>query len=137
MNGEPAWIRLADRYTRLRWIGITLYIAALCVFPFRLLLVYRGVLHPLPGVFPNLAALGISLGAFGSANDTALFALRQLDGLGKVPVRHAAELAHERSTRAERLESTLNTPRVALLLPVVAALLIVWLTYTTFNGYES
>ena len=137
MNGEPAWIRLADRYTRLRWVGITLYVVALCVFPLRLVLVYRGVLHPLPGVFPNIAALGISLGAFGSANDTALFALRQLDGVGKVPVRHTAELAQERARRADRLESTLNTPNVAFILPVVAALLTGWLSYTTLNGYVS
>lgn len=135
MTATGSWERLADRHARLRWVGVGLFVAALCLLPARAVLVYRGVLAPLPGILPNFAALGISLGAFGVANDTVLFALRQLDALGGVPARHAAELAHERTVRPRHLEGALSEPMIAVALPSIAFGLVCWLGYTALRGY--
>ena len=135
MTPTGSWELLADRHARLRWVGVGLFVTALCLLPFRVALVYRGLLSPLPGILPNFAALGISLGAFGVANDTALFALRQLDALGRVPPRHASELAHERAVRPHHLEGALSEPAIALVLPSVAFVLLGWLGYTAVHGF--
>lgn len=134
MTGAAAWERMADRYTRLRWVGIGIFLLGLGMLPVRIALVIAGDLPLVPGILPNLATLGISLGAFGTANDTALFALRQLESLGRVPARHAPELATERRRRAERFEATVSAPGVALFLPVLAAALWSWLAWSAWQA---
>lgn len=122
--------RHAALYTRLRWLGIAFFVVAAVLLVVRVWLVAQGALPPLRGILPSIAGLGFSLGSFGTANDTALSALRRLEGLGALRPAWAAELAHERAVRRARLDALHAAPRVALGLPVATALLLAWLAWS-------
>lgn len=122
--------RHAALYTRLRWLGIACFVVAAGLLGVRVWLVAQGSLPPLRGVLPSIAGLGFSLGSFGTANDTALHAIRRLEGLAPLRPAWAAELAHERAVRRARLDTLHAAPRVALGLPVATVLLLAWLAWS-------
>ena len=116
---------VAARYAALRWLGMGLFMASAATFLLALTAAALGRaewLHALPGIF----AMGMSLGAFGTANDTAVHAMAELARRGALPERHRGELATEQSRRPGRLESVHASPRAALVFPVLAAVVMVW-----------
>jgi hypothetical protein len=66
-----------QRHAALRWIGVALFIAALPGVAVLLLHVVTGK-SPVGHVMNCVLALGLSLGAFGTNNDTAVHAMREL-----------------------------------------------------------
>jgi hypothetical protein len=123
VSASPDWAAVARRHGRLRWVGIVLFCVAAGVLLLRLVLVAQGTLPPVRGLLPCVAGLGFSLGAFGTANDTALHAMTRL----RDPGAFGHELAHERAVRPARLAAVHAAPRAALVLPVLASLLLAWL----------
>ena len=60
------------------------------------------------------------LSAFGTNNDTAVHAMRELARLRALPTPFRAELARERERRPTGLADVHASPKAAFLLPVVA-----------------
>ncbi len=117
--------QLASSYTlfsRLRWVGIASFALAapLFVISVAALLVGRGGWGL---VLPGVAALGLSLGAFGSANDSAIYAARELGLRGAAPPAAAAEVAVEAARRPARLAKAHASPKTAFAVPVLVLLL--------------
>lgn len=118
----------ATLHARLRWAGIGLFGLALIAFALNLAAAAAG--HaPFARVLLSVFALGMSLGTFGANCDTALHAMRQLHREGRLPARFAAEWAHERAVRPEKIEALHAAPRMALALPVVAFLAVTWASW--------
>jgi len=130
MSDVSTWEGLAALHTRLRWLGAALFLVAAVLLVVRVVLVAQGALPPIRGILPSIAGLGFSLGSFGTANDTALWAMSKLDASGALPPAYTTELAHERSVRAERLAGVHAAPKVALGMPVAAVLLLAWLAWS-------
>lgn len=113
-------------YGRLRWVGVGLFCCALPILP--LVIAAAAVYDGRWGwVFPAIGTLGLSLGAFGTANDTALWSLRQAARLGALPAEAEAELRHELAVRPARLEALHDSPKASWLIPLLAASLIGWM----------
>ena len=108
-----------QRYSGWRWLGIGLFCVALPGPPLAVgAIVMKGAslkLIPL-----SMLTLGLSLGSFGTANDTAVHALRELAHRG-APVPAAAELTIEQEHRPARLAELHDSPKAALILPLIAA----------------
>ncbi|MEN9784928.1 MAG: hypothetical protein RLZZ299_192 [Pseudomonadota bacterium] len=124
MGGDE--VRRAVIHARLRWVGVVAFPAAACVLT---ALVAAGVVGALPPgqVLPGVAALGLSLGAFGVNNDTALRLADAASQRGEaLPGWLAAELAHERRVRAVRLGALHASPRAAWILPAVSLGVLAW-----------
>ncbi|MBM4368210.1 MAG: hypothetical protein FJ102_18505 [Deltaproteobacteria bacterium] len=118
MNERTTW----TAFSSLRWVGIALFVVAIPLFALGLaaLLAGRaGIGTALPGV----AALGLSLGAFGTANDTALAAARNLARAGQAPAVAAAELDTEARKRAARLATLHASPKAAVIIPILVVAL--------------
>lgn len=113
-------------YARLRWVGVVLFCCALPIPP--LVVAAAALAGGRWGwLFPAMGTLGLSLGAFGTANDTALWSLRQAARSGALPPEAAAELRHEVAARPERLEALHDSPKASWLIPIFAATLIAWM----------
>lgn len=114
------WRAAANRFRGLRWVGVVLFACALVVFGWHVVLVATAQL-PWWKVIPCLLGLGLSLGSFGAADDSAIHALSVLDRAGALDdPGAAAELAAERAARPARVESAHHSPKAALILPLVA-----------------
>ncbi len=114
------WVARADRHAGLRWIGVGLFGAAAVLFVAGVGAIATGR-APL-GVLPwCLVSVGLSLGSFGTNDDTALHALAELARRGAVPARHKAEWDKERKLRGSRLSTIHTHPRTSLVLPLFAA----------------
>ncbi len=113
-------------FNRVRWVGIGLFVVALPVLPTTLFAATQGAVGWL-FVLPAIGCLGLSLGAFGTANDTALHAARAAAQVGTLPADVAAELAHEERVRPARLLAIHHSPKASLLIPVIAAGLIAYM----------
>ncbi len=124
-TGEPAAIRAAARHAQLRWFGVALFIAAVLVLGGALAGVILGA-GRVGDIFVAMFACGLSLGTFGSHNDTALSLLRDNRWQPDTP----AHLVHEIDSAVlfERLQlSRLEpTPRTAWVLTVLAPLVLAW-----------
>ena len=109
---------------RWRWIGIGIFCCALPgpAVAITSVIVKGASLKLVP---LSVATLGLSLGSFGTANDTAVHALRELDRRG-VEVPSEIELATEQRKRPERLAALHDSPKAAMVLPVVALGLFCW-----------
>jgi hypothetical protein len=116
-------ITAADRHTRLRWLGIALFGVATLVFLMNVAAWVTG--HgAFKMVLLGLFALGMSLGAFGTNDDTALHALADLARDKRLPARHTPEWEGEHARRPIRTAGLHASPKAALLLPLVAILAI-------------
>jgi hypothetical protein len=79
-------------------------------------------LMPFRTIFLCLFAMGLSLGSFGTNDDTALHALAELSRRGGVPTNHKAEWDRERAVRAARLATIHTHPKTAWILPPLAVM---------------
>jgi hypothetical protein len=124
-------------HARVRWVGV----ACACLAFLELLLLVvaasRG-LSPWSRVPLGLFTTGISLGAFGANNDTALvLAARVADAGGALPPSLHEELAHEARARPSHVSGLHASPRASWVLPVLALALVAWLGWrlaTAFAG---
>ena len=66
-------LQTQDRFAKLRWLGVILFLVAIPILLLTLYGVVQGVVRPLH-ILPAIGCLGLSLGAFGTANDTSLHA---------------------------------------------------------------
>lgn len=128
-SDDASLLARARTHAALRWAGIATALVAVPTLLVTLWAAISGV-----GVWKLVAvgvfACGLSLGAFGANNDTCLHAAHILDERGvSLPAELAAELAHERRVRPERLLALHGTPTVGFVLPVVADLLVLFLAW--------
>lgn len=121
-------------YIRLRWVGAGLFGLALLVTTAHLGLVVRG--GPWSRMIPCILALGLSLSSFGTADDTALHALRALATPGPVPAAYAAEFALEQARRPTRLASVHASPRASWILPLAASAVILLLAFRAWSAWQ-
>ena len=121
----PSSLAQQRAFAWLRWVGVGLFVAALPLPPLAVYAALTGHLSPW-GILPSIGCLGLSLGAFGTANDTSLHAARAAAAEGEVPAAVAAELAHERKVRPARLQALHASPKAAVVIPLVAIGLIVF-----------
>ncbi len=113
-------------YGRLRWVGVALFCCALPIPP--LVIAAASLYEGRWGwLFPAMGTLGLSLGAFGTANDTAIWSLREAAKLGPLPAKAEAELRHELAERPARLDAVHDSPKASWLIPLFAASLIGWM----------
>lgn len=119
-------------HARLRWVGVALFTVA-C--PAVLAVVTRVVLGLAPPghLVVCVASLLSSLSAFGTNNDTAVHAMRELARLRQLPDAFRTELASERAQRPKGLADVHASPRAGLVTPVVSALVVSWLYYRAFG----
>ena len=120
MNEATAW-----RYSRLRWLGIVLFWVSVCSLSANVWAVVQGWITPGKLVFCMLC-LGLSLGSFGTASDTALHAYRELHRAGTLPEAFAAEWTTERRLRRDRIAGLHANPKIALVMPLLAMAAIGW-----------
>lgn len=118
--------KTADTYSRLRWLGIALFVVGVGLLVPTLIFVVRDGL-PARRLVLTVLSCGLSLGAFGAANDTALHAMNLSRGLGQLSPEHAGEWAHEAAARGKRLRELHASPKTAKVLPIVVILLQGWL----------
>lgn len=114
-----AWIAKADRYTRLRWVGVAFF----CVAAPNLVAGIGAVATGRAGfglVPVCLLAVGLSLGAFGTNDDAALHAFADLDRASALPERFRAEWDGERKRRPARSTTLHDHPKASLVMPVAA-----------------
>jgi hypothetical protein len=117
-----------QRHAALRWIGVALFIAALPGVAVLLLHVVTGK-SPVGHVMNCVLALGLSLGAFGTNNDTAVHAMRELARSGQLPDAYGPELARERAVRAAGLAEVHASVKAGLVFPLLATAGVAWLYY--------
>lgn len=122
------WKAKARRYAALRWLGIALF----CVAAPNLLAAIAAVATDRAGgglVAISLFATGVSLGTFGSNDDSTLHAYSNLEIREALDSRMQAELDAERAKRPGRVEACHDHPKATVLLPVIATavlLLAMW-----------
>ena len=112
------WSSRARFHRSFRYVGMALFCSAVVVELAVGAAVVTGGL-PARNLMLGVFALGVSLGSFGTANDTALHAMVQIPS---PPAELASELATERERRPGRLDVLHASPRMAFALPVVASL---------------
>ncbi len=114
-------------FARVRWVGVVLFAVGIVLLMAAMLGYFQG---SVPGrrVVLSLLSCGLALGAFGSANDTALHAMHRLHGIGCLPSRHVSEWSHESNVRGERLRALHASPKTATFLPIIVVCLQGWLT---------
>ena len=120
MNEATAW-----RYSRLRWLGIFLFWVAAVLLVASIWAVVQGWMTPGKLLFCMLC-LGLSLGSFGTASDTALHAYREMHRTGTLPPAFAAEWATERRLRPDRIAGLHANPKMALAMPLLAMAALGW-----------
>jgi hypothetical protein len=117
-----------QRHAALRWIGVALFISAL---PGVAVLLFHVATSkaPLGYVMNCVLALGLSLGAFGTNNDTAVHEMRELARSGELPSSFGPELARERAVRAVGLAEVHASVKAGFVFPVLATAGVAWLYY--------
>lgn len=113
-------------HAKLRWVGIVLFTIAV---PAAIVVIIRVMLglSPPGHLVVCLAGLLSSLSAFGTNNDTAVHAMRELDRLRALPEAFRAELRDEQARRPKVLAEIHSSPKAALVVPLVAVLVVSWL----------
>lgn len=126
----------ADLHTRLRWIGVALFCVAAPVFAAA---VVGWILGETPGkLIPwALFAMGLSLGSFGSNDDSAVYYLRELARADAVPERHRAEWDAERRARPARVTAVHAHPKAAWILPIAALVMVGIATWRVTGAWLS
>lgn len=123
------------RYARLRWVGIAFFCAAVPIPFWALATALLREEGRWGWVLLSVGCLGLSLGSFGTANDSALSALREAARLGALPPGPAAELAHERAVRPARLAAVHDSPWASWLIPLAALSIIGWTTSRLWGAW--
>lgn len=121
---ESQLLRRWSIHSRWRWLGITMFCLAtpLPILAITSILV-KGASWKL--IFLSIGTLGLSLGSFGAANDTAVHALRELGLMGaKVP--DEAELSTESERRPQRLAKVHDSPKAAFIIPILVVALVAY-----------
>ena len=115
-------------HSRLRWVGVALFAIAI---PGVLAVVTRVVLGMSPPghLVVCFASLLSSLSAFGTNNDTAVHAMRELGRLRALPDGFRDELRDEQTARPRALADVHASTKAGLIMPVVASLVVSWLYY--------
>jgi hypothetical protein len=116
------------RHAALRWIGVALFIAAIPAASVLLFHVATGK-SPLGHAMNCMLALGLSLGAFGTNNDTAVHTMRELARSGQLPPAFAKELAREKAVRAAGLAEIHASVKAGMVFPLLAAAGVLWLYF--------
>lgn len=113
-------------FRRLRWLGVVLF---LCAIPVPVGVILAAALHEgrWAWLIPTIGCFGLSLGTFGTANDTAIFALRELAKREPLAPAAEAELRQEVAKRPERLLEVHSSPKAAFIFPLLAIALIGWM----------
>lgn len=121
-----------SRYRALRWVGVVLFITAL--LPVSLIL-FNVATGQSPGLrlLNCVLCLGLSLGTFGTSNDTALTTMDRLYRHGALQGDALAEHQHEARVRPARLAEGHHNPRMALVMPILAMLAIGWSSYRALS----
>ncbi len=114
-----------ERFRRARWLGVVLFGVALPVSGLILVNVASGQSPPVR-LLNLVLCLGLSLGAFGTANDTALTLMDRRARLGELTGDALTEHQHESRVRPARLAEGHHSPRMAMLMPIFALLAISW-----------
>ncbi len=133
---EPLLARYA-RFAALRWVGVVLFVLAV---PVPIAAVLTAALRDEGRwlwLLPSVGCLGLALGSFGTANDTALYALREAGRLGVLPPGPAGELAHEARVRPARLQAVHDSPIASVLIPLVALGLNGWVSLRLWGAWAS
>lgn len=131
---SAAWEAMADRYARLRWVGMGLFLVGAGTLALTVASVADG--QPARTLLIALFGTGLALGSFGAANDTALHAMVQLHRAGALPPRHAAEFRHENEVRGARLRTLHASPKAAGVLPFVSVLALTWVLYRLLPAFS-
>lgn len=124
-----------SRYAALRWVGVVFFC---CAVPIPVWALATAILREdgrWGWVLLSMGCLGLSLGSFGTANDSALYALREAGRLGALPPGPAAELAHERAVRPARLAVVHDSPVASWLIPLFALAIIGWTTSRLWGAW--
>ena len=100
-------------------MGVGCFMLSLPALPVAVYAAAKGNL-PAAGILPAIGCLGLSLGAFGTANDTALHAARSAAALGALPAAAARELTHETTVRPARLLAVHSSPKAAFFILLAA-----------------
>lgn len=126
--------RQLERHARLRWLGVALLLLALPGVAWLAARVALGT-APLGHAFLCLGGVLAPLSAFGTNNDTAVFAMRELARRRALPAAFERELARERKVRPGRLADAHASPTAAIVLPLVAIAVVSFLYYRAgFSG---
>lgn len=126
MNSTSALSSRLRLHSRLRWSGVALFLAALPGVGLLILHVIQGTSPP-SHLLACMLALGVSLGAFGTNNDTAVHAMRELAEIGALPGAFQDELAEERRLRRKELVDVHASVKAALVFPLLALSAVAWL----------
>lgn len=121
---EAALLTTMRRHARLRWLGVGFFLVSVPLLAFSIYL-FAGGLVPGRRVLVSVFCLGMSLGSFGTNNDTALWAMAELQRRGKLVEPFVAELRHEAAVRADRLREAHASQKAGFVLPLLATSAIV------------
>lgn len=129
-------VAVAQRYARLRWVGIALFWISGLLF----LMTFASVLlgwQPIGRLMGGVLCMGLSLGSFGTSCDTTLWALRELSAQKSLPPEFVEEWRLENERRPERIVGYHSSPKAALLLPFLAIgaqTLVCWRLWTSWSA---
>jgi hypothetical protein len=105
-------------FSRLRWVGVLFFLCGAAVLAMSIWAVAQGA--PARQILLGVFSMGLSLGSFGAANDTAVHALREGAKAGAaLSGAEAAELRVESERRPARLGTLHASPKAAFILPLV------------------
>ncbi len=122
-------------FARLRWVGVACFIAAIPIPALVIVSIINGLV-PWTWIFPAIGCLGLSLGAFGTANDTALHALRSVGREG-LSAAAAAELTQEEKVRPARLSQVHHSPKASFAIPLLAMMLIAYVVRNLIQAWSA
>lgn len=118
----------ADLHGRLRWLGVAFFAVAAVLFVGGVGAVVTGKSGG--GIIPwCLLSMGVSLGTFGTNDDTTLHLLTELARKEALPTRHRGEFDAERKVRGARLSTLHDHPKAAFIMPAVAILAIAYAAF--------
>ena len=134
MAATDATVQRVQRHAHLRWIGAPLLLSGLGLLCYALFGVFVGG----SGMTLGLSALGtgMALASFGANHDTAMALAFQLQGSGdlSLPTGIRDELEEELERSRDAVIGLRASPRVAMVLPLVAVLVQAWVAFRLFGG---
>ena len=124
----------ASFHARLRWVGAPLLLSGFVVLMWALSLIGRG--GSLVTVMFGLFGCGMSLASFGANHDTAMaLAIRsRVGGEDDLPLALAKEVAEEMEVDRAAMMSLRPSPRIAMVLPLVALMVQSFVFWRLFTG---
>jgi len=126
--GSVRLLRRLDLHARLRWAGVALFALAVPADAVHLTHIALG-LAPKLQLFLCVGSLLAPLSAFGTNNDTAVNAMRELERTHALPDRFRDELKTEHERRPKQLADGHASVKASFILPLVAACVVSLLYY--------